>query len=69
MTLLEKLNKALGTVYGNSLINDDDNTNHYDYYCSICKEYVTEDAWNDGKNCCYKCGWKEEKGEENGTKG
>ena len=59
MTLLKELQNALNSVYGNSLLIEDDRK-YDEYFCVVCKGRVSEDRYNHKMKCCYDCWFKEE---------
>ena len=59
MTLLQKLQTALNSIYGNTLTMDEDR-GYDEYWCDIGKHRVYEDEFNSKQGVCFKCFYKEE---------
>ena len=57
MSLLKKLNTALSKVYGNSLLAEE--SEYDEFFCTVCKERVSEDRYNHKHRCCYSCWYSE----------
>ena len=48
--------QSVNSVDGNTLVWMYEQDKEKDlYYCGYCKDFVTEDSWNQAHNICYRC--------------
>lgn len=56
--LLNKLQRALSPIYGNTLLTQE---RQYDeYFCKVCHDRVSEDKYNHKHSICFGCFYGEE---------
>ena len=60
MILYRKIQSALSKINGNTLLIERVEDRGYDeYFCTCCKQRVTEDSYNHKHKVCYTC-WFDE---------